>query len=191
VCRQSKRRNSFPAAHRQAGVQPTPGKQGSIACNSYLGRQMPSLQTSSPSFFFLQLYMPSMTPYCMEYPLGQLGSAVPAMSPPNFLCTWQHEKLQSPWLPGSNWKHHYVINIIFIPNPKSNSAPATRKKINSIPDKTRTQKSHLLLSWELVHMLTVNLSLILSCYELLPFLLTRALAMYCTYYNTVRFKKHI
>jgi len=31
--------------------------------------------------------MLSMTSYGMEYPLGQLESAVPAMSPPNFLCT--------------------------------------------------------------------------------------------------------
>ena len=40
-----------------------------------------------PSFFFPQLYMLSMMSYGMEYPFGQLGSAVPAVSPPNFLCT--------------------------------------------------------------------------------------------------------
>ncbi|GAB0180862.1 hypothetical protein GRJ2_000551500 [Grus japonensis] len=34
-----------------------------------------------------QLYMLSMTSYGMEYPFGQLGSAVPAVSPPNFMCT--------------------------------------------------------------------------------------------------------
>ncbi|KAK4816685.1 hypothetical protein QYF61_019921 [Mycteria americana] len=34
-----------------------------------------------------QLYMLSLTPYGMEYPFGQLGSAVPAVSPPNSLCT--------------------------------------------------------------------------------------------------------
>ncbi|KAK4819036.1 hypothetical protein QYF61_024401 [Mycteria americana] len=34
-----------------------------------------------------QLYMLSMTPYGVGYPFGQLGSAVPAVSPPNFSCT--------------------------------------------------------------------------------------------------------
>ncbi|KAK4832066.1 hypothetical protein QYF61_020622 [Mycteria americana] len=38
----------------------------------------------------VKLYILSMTPYGMEYPFGQLGSAVPAVSPPNFLCTWQN-----------------------------------------------------------------------------------------------------
>ena len=85
--KQSKRRNSFITSHQQAGVQPSPGKQGTITHNSYLGRQMPSLWTSPPSFFFPPLYMLSMTSYGMEYPSGQLGSAVPAVSPPNSLCT--------------------------------------------------------------------------------------------------------
>ena len=38
------------------------------------------------SFFFPQLYMLNMMSYGLEYPLGQLGSAVPAVSPPNSLC---------------------------------------------------------------------------------------------------------
>ena len=83
----SKARNSFPTSHGQAGVQPSSGKQGSIMHNSYLGRQTPSLRTSSSSFFFLQLYMLSMMSYGTEYPFGQLGSAVPAVSPRSFLCT--------------------------------------------------------------------------------------------------------
>jgi len=39
-----------------------------------------------PLFLLLppQLYMLSMTSYGMEYPFGQLGSAVPAVSPPRF-----------------------------------------------------------------------------------------------------------
>ena len=53
--KQSKLRNLFTPSHQQAGVQPLPGKQGSITCNSFLGRQMPSLRVpplppSSPSF---------------------------------------------------------------------------------------------------------------------------------------------
>jgi len=39
------------------------------------------------SFFFPPLYMLSIMPYGMEYPFGQLGSAVPAVSPSRFLCT--------------------------------------------------------------------------------------------------------
>ncbi|KAK4823300.1 hypothetical protein QYF61_000513 [Mycteria americana] len=35
----------------------------------------------------IQLYMLSMMSYGVEYPFGQLGSAVPAVSPPNSLCT--------------------------------------------------------------------------------------------------------
>ena len=85
--KQSKTRNSFTASHGQAGVQPSPGKQGSIMCNSYLGRQVPSLQMSPTSFFFPQLSMLSMMSYGLEYPFGQLGSAVPAVSPPSSLCT--------------------------------------------------------------------------------------------------------
>ncbi|KAK4815376.1 hypothetical protein QYF61_001364 [Mycteria americana] len=45
------------------GVQPSPGKQGSIMCNSYLGRQTPLLRISPPFFFFPHLSMLSMTPY--------------------------------------------------------------------------------------------------------------------------------
>jgi len=41
-------------------------------------------------------YTLGMTPYGMEYPFGQLGTAVPAVSPPSFPGTWPHEKLKSP-----------------------------------------------------------------------------------------------
>ena len=43
--------------------------------------ECPTLPSSFPSFFLL-----SMMSYGMGYPFGQLGSAVPAVSPPNFLC---------------------------------------------------------------------------------------------------------
>jgi len=45
-------------------------------------KSLPFLLLSPPL-----LYMLSMTPYGMEYPFGQLGSAVLAVSPPSFLCT--------------------------------------------------------------------------------------------------------
>jgi len=43
MCKQSEIRNSLTASHRQAGVQPSPGKLSSITQNSDVGRQMPSL----------------------------------------------------------------------------------------------------------------------------------------------------
>ena len=58
-----------------------------ITCNRVLGRQMPSLQMSSPSFFFPPLYTLSMTSCGTEYPCGHLGSAVPAVPPPHSFCT--------------------------------------------------------------------------------------------------------
>ena len=96
----------------QAGVQPSPGKQGSITRNGDLGRQTPSLWMSLPSSFFPQLYMLSMTSYGMEYPFGQFGSAVLCVSPPNFLGTpsplaggvvWEAEKALA------LWKHHWAV----------------------------------------------------------------------------------
>jgi len=39
VCKQSKIRNLFTTSHRQAGVQPSPGKQGSITHSFYLGKK--------------------------------------------------------------------------------------------------------------------------------------------------------
>lgn len=78
-----------PAHRRKAkqgicsGVQPYPGQPGSIMCNGYLGRQMSSLWMP-PSSFFPQLYMLSVTAYGMEYLFGLSGSAVPAVSAPNY-----------------------------------------------------------------------------------------------------------
>lgn len=50
-----------------------------------LGRQMSSFWTSSPSHccFSPLVYTLSMMPYGQEYPLGQLGSGVPAVSIPS------------------------------------------------------------------------------------------------------------
>jgi len=53
--------NSFTTSNQQAGVQPSLGNQGSVMHSSYLGRQMPQCQMSSPSFFFAQLLLLSMT----------------------------------------------------------------------------------------------------------------------------------
>ena len=56
--------------------------------NNYLGRQMLSLQmcvSLPPPFHHLLLL--SVLSHGMEYPFGQLESAVLAVSPPSFLCT--------------------------------------------------------------------------------------------------------
>lgn len=65
--------NCFPWAGRFSSLR----KLSFITCNSDLGREMPSLQTSS-SFFFLQLYIVlSMMLNGLEYPLGQFGVSCP------------------------------------------------------------------------------------------------------------------
>jgi len=46
-----------------------------------------SLSSAPPQPTFPLVYMLSMMSYGMEYHFGQLKSAVPAVSPPNFLCT--------------------------------------------------------------------------------------------------------
>lgn len=70
----NKIRNSWTSSHQQVNVHLCPGKQGSITCNNDSGRKIPSLQMSpsSPSFFFPQIHILSMTSYSLEYPLGQL-----------------------------------------------------------------------------------------------------------------------
>lgn len=71
----------------EAGIQPSQGKQDSIRPNGDLGWQMPSLWMSSSSFSFPQLYMLRMIPYGVGYPFSPLGSAVPAVCSPDFLCS--------------------------------------------------------------------------------------------------------
>jgi len=67
---------------RQVWLQPSQGEQGFITRNGYLGRQMLSLQMSPPSVFSPQIY----TLCDIIWDGASLGSAVPAVSPPGFLC---------------------------------------------------------------------------------------------------------
>ena len=102
-----------------------------------------------PPFLLLpQLYLPTMTSYGLGYPLGQSGSAVPAVSPPtpcappaSLLVGWG-EKQKSPWLWVSpaqqERKHPWVISTVFSTDPNHSPILATVKKINSIPAKTST-----------------------------------------------------
>lgn len=84
----------------------------------------------------------------LRYPIGSLGQLflfcpLPAScASPAFLLARQHEKQKSPWLSVSTTqpqlKHQCDANIILILNPKYSIVPATMKKINPIPAKTRT-----------------------------------------------------
>ena len=72
-----------------------------IAHRSLTDAQSVPEQWSTPPGQLPPVYILGMTSYGLEYPFGQLGSAVPAVSPPSFLCTpslltgravWEAEK---------------------------------------------------------------------------------------------------
>lgn len=68
----------------QASIQPSPGKLGSIM--PAVIWETNAIAPSIPSFF-PQLCVLSRIPYGLEYPLGQLRSALTAVSPPSSLCS--------------------------------------------------------------------------------------------------------
>ena len=57
-----------------------------IAHHSLTDAQLVSKRQSAPRGRLPLVYILGMTSYGMEYSFGQLGSAVLAVSPPNFLC---------------------------------------------------------------------------------------------------------
>ena len=136
------------SSHGHAGIQPSPGKQGSITGNGYLGRQMPSGRTSPPSSFFPQLYTLSKVSYGLEYPFGQLGSAVLAVPPPSFLCPPRHSLVgwgEKQKRALTLCKHRSAVTKTslcyqhcFQNKSKTQCIPATVKKINSTPAKIST-----------------------------------------------------
>lgn len=71
-------KDSLTLSHHQAGVQPSPGKQGAITLNGDLGRQTPLLQMSSCSFFFPQLYSLSI---CYRLSLWSVRVSCPSCAP--------------------------------------------------------------------------------------------------------------
>lgn len=79
------KQNSFNTSRGQAAVQPPPEKQGSFTCNGDLGRLMLSLWMSPLSLPPSQVYVLSMAPHGLEYPLGPFGSAVLPVSPLSLL----------------------------------------------------------------------------------------------------------
>lgn len=101
-------------------------------------------------------YTLSIMPCDMEFPFGLMGSAVPAVSPSNFLCPPAHllvgwgEEQKRPWLNVSTAQQqqkYQCVNFIRILNSKHSTVPSTRKKVNSIPAK----------AWQL-HIATTYLS---------------------------------
>jgi len=102
--KESKARNSCTASRRQAGVQPSPGKQGSITHKVTWEDEHHHFKCLPSSSSFPQLYVLSVISYGMQYPLGQMGSAVLAMSlstsrapPASSLVGWG-EKQKRPWV---------------------------------------------------------------------------------------------
>lgn len=142
---QSKTRNSFLTSHWQAGVQLSPGKQDPVMSNSDLGKASTVTPNVLPSSYFPQLYKLSTRPYGMEYPWGQLGSAVLAVPSPSpsllELCVEQ----ERPWL----WaKGKTPLGYRHVPSSNRNLSPgpATVKKINSHPKQHTHPFSFPLLS---------------------------------------------
>lgn len=86
--KQSKMRNSFTSSHGQAGVQPQESRAPSfMMVDGYLGRKTPSLRMSLHFLLLPQLYMLSITPHGVGYPLGQLVTGLLAVPPPNLSCS--------------------------------------------------------------------------------------------------------
>lgn len=89
-----------------------------------------------PFSFFSQVLLMSMTSHGVEYPFGQLRSAVPAVSPlvhPSLLAggvLWETER---PWLCLStaqqSLKRNCVINTISSINPKNSPIQATLRNL--------------------------------------------------------------
>ena len=152
--KQSKTRNSFTTSHRQTGVQPSPGKQGSITHNDYLGRQN-AVTPNVPPFLLLP---PAL---CAEHdaiwsgislwPVGvSCPGCVPSqllVPPPAYSLVGWGEKQKRPGLCVStaqhSLKHPCVTNSVSSTNPKHSPIPATLKKITSVPAKASTENQHL------------------------------------------------
>ena len=98
------------------------------------------------SSFFPHLFWLSTTLYDVGYPFGQLGSAVPALSRPSFLCTlsllargvaWETQKsLMLHKHCSARLKHPCVISTVLVINPKHSTVASQllwRKCILSQP----------------------------------------------------------
>lgn len=78
--------NSFIPSHHRAGVQPFPGKQDSITLTVTYEEKIGNSE-HPPFLLHSPALLLSTMSHSLRYPFGQLGSAVLAVSPPNFLYT--------------------------------------------------------------------------------------------------------
>ena len=143
-------KESVPHSPWAGGCSAIPRTAGLHHAQRGLGKTNAIAPNVPPSFSFPQLYMGSTTSYGLGSPLGQSGSAAPAVSPPtpcappgSSLVGWG-EKQNSPWLWVSTAQqgreHPGVTNTVSSTNPKHSPIPATVKKTNSVPAEPSTQR---------------------------------------------------
>jgi len=85
LCAQAKQTKEFSQHFPLAGRCSAISRKAGLHHTEQLPRKTNAITLNvPPSFFFPQLYMLSMMSYGMEYPFGQLGSAVLAVPAPNY-----------------------------------------------------------------------------------------------------------
>ena len=104
---------------------------------------MPKQRSAPPSQLLPYLYTEHDVPW-YGIPLWLVRVGCPGYAPSQLLVhllagrAWETEKSLSATQQQLN--HERVINSILTLNPKHSTVPATKKKINSIPAKTRTRE---------------------------------------------------
>jgi len=144
---QAKQNKEFICHFLSAGrCSATSRKAGLIACNGFLGRQMPLLQMFPPSALHLHLLLLSVTPQAVGHPFGQPGSPVLDVSPHSSWCTLslpagraarEAEKFLAPCERCSATaqtlvSYHHSFHL------KRSIIQTSTKEVNSIPAKTMT-----------------------------------------------------
>ena len=136
-------------------------------CNSYLGRHMPSLQTSPFPSSFSSFYIAQHDIVWHGMSLQSAGVSCPSRVPSQLLVHpqpthWWGRVTSRKGLNCVNtaeqWrKHPCVIHSVFSTNPNHSPILATMKKINSTPAKTSTEAMTYEMKFLIV---TVDLTLV-------------------------------
>jgi len=133
----------FPSADRCSAISRKTGLHHTLRSLGKTDVITPNVPSSS---FIPHVLLLSKTPYDVGHPFGQLGSAVPAVSPPSFFCTttwslvvwWEEEKRPLPRVSTAHQGLKYpcaIINTVLVTKAKNSPVQATMKKIKSIPAK--------------------------------------------------------